>query len=102
MCRSSPGSVREFRCRAAAANLLYVAYRGFRPFRWAVARADARPTRLPRRTRSGVFGLFAGLCVVGFLFVRRYLPETRGRTLEQIQQMWVADYDRRKRAHTGS
>ncbi|MFE2616629.1 MFS transporter [Micromonospora chalcea] len=57
--------------------------------------------RLPRRTRSGVFALFAGLCVVGFLFVRRYLPETRGRTLEQIQQMWVADYDRRKRTHTG-
>ncbi|MEV4692667.1 MFS transporter [Micromonospora echinospora] len=52
--------------------------------------------------RSGVFALFAGLCVVGFLFVRRYLPETRGRTPEQIQQMWVADYDRRKRTHTGS
>ncbi|MEU8070063.1 sugar porter family MFS transporter [Micromonospora sp. NPDC049151] len=50
--------------------------------------------------RSGVFALFAGLCVLGFLFVRRYLPETRGRTLEQIQQMWVADYDRRERAHT--
>ncbi|MGX1615960.1 MFS transporter [Micromonospora chalcea] len=52
--------------------------------------------------RSGVFALFAGLCVVGFLFVRRFLPETRGRTLEQIQQMWVADYDRRRRARTGS
>ena len=50
--------------------------------------------------RSGVCALFAGLCVLGFLFVRRYLPETRGRTLEQIQQMWVADYDRRERAHT--
>ncbi|MEU0961239.1 sugar porter family MFS transporter [Micromonospora aurantiaca] len=52
--------------------------------------------------RSGVFALFAGLCVLGFLFVRRYLPETKGRTLEQIQQMWVADYHRRERAHTGS
>lgn len=38
--------------------------------------------------RSGVFALFAGLCVLGFLFVWRYLPETKGRTLEQIQDMW--------------
>ncbi|WP_433393549.1 sugar porter family MFS transporter [Micromonospora sp. KLBMP9576] len=39
--------------------------------------------------RSGVFALFAGTCVLGFLFVWRYLPETKGRTLEQIQRMWT-------------
>lgn len=38
--------------------------------------------------RAGVFALFAGLCVLGFLFIWRYLPETKGKTLEQIQQMW--------------
>ncbi|MGC4896626.1 sugar porter family MFS transporter [Micromonospora sp. DT31] len=52
--------------------------------------------------RSGVFALFAGLCVLGFLFVRRYLPETKGRTLEQIQEMWLADYRRRSGSHSGS
>ncbi|MEU5962615.1 sugar porter family MFS transporter [Micromonospora parva] len=41
--------------------------------------------------RSGVFALFAGTCVLGFLFIWRYLPETRGRTLEEIQRMWQAD-----------
>ncbi|RUL91922.1 MULTISPECIES: sugar porter family MFS transporter [Micromonospora] len=40
--------------------------------------------------RAGVFALFAGLCALGFLFVWRYLPETRGKTLEQIQDMWAA------------
>ncbi len=35
---------------------------------------------------SGVFWLFAGVCVVGFLVVRRVLPETKGRTLEEIER----------------
>ena len=48
--------------------------------------------------RSGVFALFAGTCVLGFLFVWRYLPETKGRTLEQIQQMWQTDA-RARRPH---
>ncbi len=37
---------------------------------------------------SATFFLFAGMCVLGFIFVWRYVPETRGRTLEEIQQMW--------------
>ncbi|WP_405110222.1 sugar porter family MFS transporter [Micromonospora sp. NBC_01405] len=41
--------------------------------------------------RAGVFALFAGLCVLGFLFIWRYLPETKGKTLEQIQDMWQTD-----------
>ncbi|WP_415949689.1 sugar porter family MFS transporter [Streptomyces sp. KLOTTS4A1] len=32
------------------------------------------------------FWAFAAICVVAFLFVSRYLPETRGRDPEQIQQ----------------
>ncbi|MYR44495.1 sugar porter family MFS transporter, partial [Streptomyces sp. SID5910] len=31
------------------------------------------------------FWIFAGICVVAFLFVGRYLPETRGRDAEQVQ-----------------
>ncbi len=35
---------------------------------------------------SGSFWLFSALSVGGFLFIRRHLPETRGRTLEEIEQ----------------
>ena len=38
---------------------------------------------------SGTFLLFAFMCVVGFVFVVRYLPETRNRSLADIQEMWV-------------
>jgi hypothetical protein len=38
---------------------------------------------------GGTFFLFAAMCGVGFAFVWFLLPETKGRTLEQIQQMWI-------------
>ncbi|WP_327004532.1 MFS transporter [Dactylosporangium sp. NBC_01737] len=38
---------------------------------------------------SGTFGVFAGMCVVSFVFVWKLLPETKGKTLGEIQQMWV-------------
>lgn len=33
---------------------------------------------------SGVFWLYAAICLSGFVFVWRYVPETKARTLEQI------------------
>lgn len=36
----------------------------------------------------GSFLLFAGLCFVAFLFSAGMVPETRGRTLEQIESSW--------------
>ena len=39
-------------------------------------------------TTTGVFWVFAGFCAVTYWFVRRYVPETKGRSLEQIQSMW--------------
>lgn len=38
---------------------------------------------------AGTFWLFAGMCVVAFLFVWFRLPETKGKTLSEIQQMWL-------------
>ena len=38
---------------------------------------------------SGTFYLFAAMCVVSFAFVWFLLPETKGKTLAEIQQMWV-------------
>ena len=37
---------------------------------------------------TGVFWLFAAFCAVTYWFVRRYVPETKGKSLEQIQSMW--------------
>src|SRR5271163_844618 len=34
------------------------------------------------------FWIYAAVCAVGFLFVLRYLPETKQKTLEEIQQAW--------------
>jgi MFS transporter, SP family, arabinose:H+ symporter len=36
----------------------------------------------------GTFALFGGLSVVCFLYVWKAVPETKGRTLEQIQESW--------------
>ncbi|MBN2505709.1 MAG: sugar porter family MFS transporter [Verrucomicrobia bacterium] len=35
---------------------------------------------------AGTFWLYAGICVAGFLFCRAKLPETKGKTLEQIER----------------
>jgi MFS family permease len=37
---------------------------------------------------SGTFWLFAALCAVAFVWIWRYVPETKDRTLEEIEQMW--------------
>jgi len=43
---------------------------------------------------STTFFLFAALCVVSFAFVWRLVPETKGRSLEEIQERWVVGGDR--------
>jgi SP family sugar porter-like MFS transporter len=35
---------------------------------------------------AGTFWLYAGICVVGFIFVYFKLPETKGKSLEQIEK----------------
>jgi sugar porter (SP) family MFS transporter len=37
---------------------------------------------------SGTFSIYAILCVVTFVFIWTWVPETKGKTLEQIQQDW--------------
>lgn len=39
-------------------------------------------------TVGGVFWLFTGVCLLAFLFGLLMMPETKGRTLEQIAQSW--------------
>jgi sugar porter (SP) family MFS transporter len=38
---------------------------------------------------GNTFWIYAGICVVGFLFIRGFVPETRGKTLEQIERELV-------------
>ena len=38
---------------------------------------------------AGTFWLYAVVCVAGFLFIKLKLPETKGKTLEQIEKELV-------------
>lgn len=40
-------------------------------------------------TGAGVFWSFGGICVLAFVFVWRMVPETKGKTLEQIAKLWA-------------
>ena len=35
---------------------------------------------------EGTFWLYGGICLAGFLFIRQNLPETKGKTLEEIEK----------------
>lgn len=37
---------------------------------------------------SGAFWLYAAICIVGYLFIRRFLPETKGRSREEIEELF--------------
>jgi MFS family permease len=41
-------------------------------------------------TAAGVFLLYAVVCLAAFLFVWRSVPETKGRTLEEIEEFWLS------------
>ncbi|MFV0553157.1 MAG: sugar porter family MFS transporter [Mangrovibacterium sp.] len=38
---------------------------------------------------SGTFWLYGGICLAGFLFIYKNLPETKGKTLEEIEKEMV-------------
>jgi hypothetical protein len=41
-------------------------------------------------TAAGVFLLYAIVSIAAFLFVWRRVPETKGRTLEEIEKFWLS------------
>jgi MFS transporter, SP family, arabinose:H+ symporter len=48
------------------------------------------PAALHRIGPTGTFGLLAGVSLVQALFAWRSLPETKGRSLEEIEQFWLS------------
>ena len=38
---------------------------------------------------SGTFWLYGGICLLGFFFIRKYLVETKGKSLEEIESGYV-------------
>jgi SP family galactose:H+ symporter-like MFS transporter len=37
---------------------------------------------------SGTFFLYSGICLVGMFWGRRFIPETKGKSLEEIEEHW--------------
>ncbi len=47
------------------------------------------PAMLERIGASGAFGIFAAITAVGVVFIWKALPETKGKTLEDIERSWL-------------
>jgi predicted MFS family arabinose efflux permease len=47
------------------------------------------PLMLSALTPAGTFWLFALMCVPYMLIVWKLLPETTGKSLEEIEEMWI-------------
>lgn len=43
-------------------------------------------------TPSGAFGFYAGLCLLGWIFVIFCFPETAGLSLEEVQSIFKRGY----------
>jgi SP family sugar porter-like MFS transporter len=41
-------------------------------------------------TAPGAFLLYAVICIAAFLFVKLVVPETKGKSLEEIESGWPA------------
>ena len=39
-------------------------------------------------SEAGTFWLFAGFCAVTYVFVSRFVPETKGKSLEEVEVLW--------------
>jgi MFS transporter, SP family, arabinose:H+ symporter len=47
------------------------------------------PWMFKQLSQAATFGVYAAMCAVAFFFVLRFVPETKGRTLEEIERSWM-------------
>ena len=53
--------------------------------------SQAFPRMLAELGPSGVFAVFAVLMMLAIIYLWKYLPETKGRSLEDIERSWTCD-----------
>ncbi len=51
---------------------------------------DENPWLLGKFHRAFPFWLYGAFCIILLVFVGRYVPETKGKTLEEIEKHWIA------------
>jgi sugar porter (SP) family MFS transporter len=51
---------------------------------------DENPWLLGKFHRAFPFWLYSAFCIILLVFVGRYVPETKGKTLEEIEKHWIA------------
>jgi sugar porter (SP) family MFS transporter len=49
------------------------------------------PVIADRLNESTAFWLYAAMCAVDFVFMLAFLPETKGKTLEEIEKRWIKE-----------
>jgi hypothetical protein len=49
------------------------------------------PVIADRLNESTAFWLYAAMCAVDFVFMFFFLPETKGKTLEEIEKRWIKE-----------
>ena len=52
---------------------------------------DDNPWLIEKFHHAFPFWIYGAFCVVLLLFVVRYVPETKGKSLEEIEKMWMPD-----------
>ncbi len=56
-----------------------------------MAVSQITPILLENINASGTFWVFASFCLIGLWVVYKYVPETKDKTLEEIQQIWKSN-----------
>lgn len=56
---------------------------------WDLSYCQLTPWMLQNLTPAGTFLLFAGMCIPYMLIVWKLIPETAGKSLEEIERYWT-------------
>jgi MFS family permease len=76
----------RIRARAVSISTTFLWIAGFgAPFAFPMIAAASQKVL---GTIAGVFWFYAAICVVSFFWGLKFLPETKGRSLEEIARSW--------------